>query len=505
MVVIAMLPLSRNIVTTVFVIALLKSVSRASDVVNCDHLDLNNQNHSSQLSQHSQQFVNTSSCPPWSYFNSTTQKCLPFFYYGAKLFNICTYLLEGFCATVENVTELVSLAPCPYYQSEGHTVLQHDQLWYFQLPDNLSILNTYMCGSMNRGGVVCSECESGYGPSPTSSGFQIQCSSCSAYWSGILLYLFLELFPVTLFYLVLLIFRVNIVSAPMTCYIMFSQLIVIWWTCAFDGEDPFISKRMFVRSTYSDLFRNIVLSLYDVWNLRFFHYLFPPFCISHHLRPIHVAFLGYVTVFYPLFLIFLTWLCIELHGHNFRPIVCLWRPFHRCFVRVRRGSWNTKSDVIDVFASFFLLSFSKVMYQTALLWSQQTIQNYRLGVLIGSTQVTNIDLNVKYGSAEHLVYAVPSVLIFSIFNILPTILLLLYPFKRFKALLAKCRLDRIAVNTFVEKFYGCYRDGLDGGRDMRSFAALYFIIRQARSQGGFGGFDRTPLLDQSWHTTSTLS
>ena len=24
---------------------------------------------------------------------------------------------------------------------------------------------------------------------------------------------------------------------------------------------------------------------------------------------------------------------------------------------------------------------------------------------------------------------------------------------------------------------------------------------QARSQGGFGGFDRTPLLDQSWHTT----
>ena len=30
-------------------------------------------------------------------------------------------------------------------------------------------------------------------------------------------------------------------------------------------------------------------------------------------------------------------------------------------------------------------------------------------------------------------------------------------------------------------------------------------LRQARSQGGFGGFDRTPLLDQSWHTTSTIS
>jgi hypothetical protein len=35
----------------------------------------------------------------------------------------------------------------------------------------------------------------------------------------------------------------------------------------------------------------------------------------------------------------------------------------------------------------------------------------------------------------------------------------------------------LVLNTFVEKFYGCYRNGLDGGRDMRSFAGLYFIVR----------------------------
>ena len=29
----------------------------------------------------------------------------------------------------------------------------------------------------------------------------------------------------------------------------------------------------------------------------------------------------------------------------------------------------------------------------------------------------------------------------------------------------------------VEKFHGCYRDGLHGGRDMRSFAGLYFFLR----------------------------
>ena len=35
----------------------------------------------------------------------------------------------------------------------------------------------------------------------------------------------------------------------------------------------------------------------------------------------------------------------------------------------------------------------------------------------------------------------------------------------------------IKLNIFVEKFYNCYRDGLSGGRDMRSFSGLYFILR----------------------------
>ena len=29
----------------------------------------------------------------------------------------------------------------------------------------------------------------------------------------------------------------------------------------------------------------------------------------------------------------------------------------------------------------------------------------------------------------------------------------------------------------MEKFYSCYRDGLDGGRDMRSFASLHLFVR----------------------------
>lgn len=61
-------------------------------------------------------------------------------------------------------------------------------------------------------------------------------------------------------------------------------------------------------------------------------------------------------------------------------------------------------------------------------------------------------------------------------------LLALYPFKTFRRLLRKLRLighHRATIHLFVKKFYSCYRDGLNGGKDMRRFASLYFFLRFA--------------------------
>ena len=136
----------------------------------------------------------------------------------------------------------------------------------------------------------------------------------------------------------------------------------------------------------------------------------PSFCISSRLKPIHIAFLGYISVFYPLCLIFLTWVCVKLHDHNFRPKVWLWRPFHRCFVQLRRG-WNTKSDIIDVFTSLFLLLFSKCLYQVILMMSDQWIKNERGNRFGPKIHVVNMDLNMAYGSTEHPMFAVPAIII----------------------------------------------------------------------------------------------
>ena len=59
-------------------------------------------------------------------------------------------------------------------------------------------------------------------------------------------------------------------------------------------------------------------------------------------------------------------------------------------------------------------------------------------------------------------------------------MLALYPLKAFQRLLRKIKLfkhQRATLHLFVEKFYSSYRDGLDGGKDMRSLASLYFFLR----------------------------
>lgn len=60
------------------------------------------------------------------------------------------------------------------------------------------------------------------------------------------------------------------------------------------------------------------------------------------------------------------------------------------------------------------------------------------------------------------------------------LLLFFYPTRILRRLLsAKCVHNRLRVfiYTFIEKFLFCYRDGLDGTKDMRSFSGVYFLLR----------------------------
>ena len=417
-------------------------------------------------------------CPTWFFFNPTTCncECLPYNHLICDGDN--AFIEIGFIVTYNKNRELISIGHWQQYRLQSGHTYNITKPGFIKLPMNLTELNDYMCAPLNRNGFLCSKCRDDFGPSVNIMLSTQQCYKCRKTWTGVVLYLFLEFVPITMLFVIILVFRIRVTSAPMTCFIMYSQLIMI--ACYNSHPDVLaLGGAVFTDTGTLRTVSKVFLTLYGVLNLDFFQHSVPPFCISSHLELIHVAFLGYFSAFYPIVLVILTWMCIELHDRNCQVIVHLWKPFHVCFVRLRR-SWDIKSDIIDAFASLFLLSFCKILYQACLLlstdivyyhsWTGNPISRWHQYVL-------KSDPDIKMGSPVFYVIYFSVGLIYAVFSFMPSLILTLYPFKIFRVLLARCKLDCVTLSMFVEKFHCCYRDGLDRGKDMRAFSGLYFLVR----------------------------
>ena len=313
-----------------------------------------------------------------------------------------------------------------------------------------------MCGPMNRKDFLCEECIDGFSVSMTSLGHK--CSNCTDVWYGIPLYLVIELVPITAFYLLLLIFQLYLTSAPMTSFILYSQSVM--FVITIDRPPPL--EKVVPQNEKSFLF-NLNIFIYGPWNLDFLRYILPPFCVTNGLNLKHQALLGYISILYPLFLIFLTWVCIELHGRNFKPIVYLSVPFCKCLGKLKQD-WGEKLDLVGLFSAFFLLSYSRLMFQASLFLVCGNVTHNNANIDWSMHSILVYAYNITCGSSKYIGIAIASVLILFVFNILPALLLVLYPFKCFRSCLTKCRLDTLCLSAFMDKFHGCYRNGLNGGK-----------------------------------------
>ena len=383
-----------------------------------------------------------------------------------KCENESILLRIGHCMT-QSDGEGMYATQCPYFRLDGHIVVVEQDTEYIKLPNNVSEFNDYMCGPMNRKGLLCKDCIDGFSPSLTSVGYK--CSNCTEVRYGIPLYLLQQFIPITVFYLIILIFRIHLASAPMTCLILYSQII---------GINIFLNPMTQKYKILNRPLLGINAIFYGIWNLDFFQYILPPFCLSSNLHLTHLILISFFSSIYPFLLIILTWIFIQLHDRNFRLIVFMWRPFHRLFVKLRKG-WDKRRDMIDVFASFFLLSFSKIAMHSLLIL--QCTRATRLGedgniscqnVMVYDPSIICVSNNTKY-----ILFVLLAILGTLMFSLLPALLLMLYPIKIFRVCLKKCRMNSLALVTFVEKFHGCYKDGLNGGSDLRSFSGIYFVLR----------------------------
>ena len=316
-----------------------------------------------------------------------------------------------------------------------------------------------MCAPSNRKGVKCGECIEDFGISVISYGYY--CSNCTGAWYGVPLYLFLEFVPITVFYLIILLLKINVTSAPMVAFVFYSQIAVLAYIQS--PQNTFLFER-----GISYYFFSLVITLYGVWNLDFFRYRLPPFCVTSKVKTVHAIFLNYVSAFYPLCLIAITWICIDLHSRNVKPVVWMWKKLSK----YHKINLDGKKSVIDVFATFFLLSYAKLAFTSVRLLSYGNTVNVKNFSESTQHHFLHVDSepSIRYFSREHLPFAMFSILVFIVAIFPLTLLLILYPIKAFRSLIFKCHLGNrliVSLNIFVDKFYSCYRDGLDGGRDMR--------------------------------------
>ena len=148
------------------------------------------------------------------------------------------------------------------------------------------------------------------------------------------------------------------------------------------------------------------------WNLDFLRYVLPPFCIYEGLNMKYIAILSYISVVYPLFLIFLTWVCIEFYGRGFKPIVYIMAAFHKCLAKLKQD-WGDKRDVVDVFSAFFLLSYSRILYQSSLFLACDKVSDkHGKNGHWHIRYIMSYDTNIICGSPKHITIAVVSLLIY---------------------------------------------------------------------------------------------
>ena len=351
---------------------------------------------------------------------------------------------------------------CPYITNDKEMLYKN----FYRIKFDIPTLTEQTCAPLNRKGLLCSECYDGHGPAVYA--FGNECVKCNrntkTSWT---LYLFVVLFPITVFYIIVIIFNVHATAPPLTAFVLYCQVMSIIDRTKMPTPTRFTSKY------YSSTMLQVARTLSGIWNLDFGRHIVPSFCVSETLNTYHALLLDYITGFYPMLLILVTYILIKLHSHNFKLIVALWTPFNRCFSKVRR-TWNPQASIMNAFATFLILSFTKILFIS--FYTIQTVKVVMLNGTFYSEQLYYYPI-ISANSQQHFPFIVLAYSLTTVFVYIPIILLCCYPFKYFKrALFCCCSKRRLVADLFMDTFQGYYKDGTNGTYDWRFLSGLYPLL-----------------------------
>ena len=337
------------------------------------------------------------------------------------------------------------------------------------LPSQISSPATFneniMCKAQNRAGQLCSKCSKGHALSLNSVMFNcVPVKLCHKYnW---LIFIILHIAPVTLLFVLIVVFEIRLLSGYAFAYILFSQVICL---------QPLDQQNTLGLSDTPELSLKIyyfLMTFYSIWTMDTGRMIYSKdLCTRDNIDTIGALMLQLLPVFYSFFLIFLTYVCI-LVCQKCHKATQICKPLSFCFSRLSAKRMNFNLLLVNVFAAFYVLSYAKVLTTCLMLLSPTYLYNLE-GDRYQSVYL--YDASSSYFSGARLiVLSTFALLILIVIVIFPTIVLLLYQWKKFRKTF---KLDKPCFITLMDSFQQCYKDGTNGTKDCRWFSAVYFLLR----------------------------
>ena len=367
-------------------------------------------------------------------------------------------ILRCYCMTYSESTGPV-VGTCFY--NCLHPTLQ--SALYHPLPSNATKLS--MCEYFNRAGQLCGDCKENYSIPVYS--YDLKCVQCSTSHLGWLKYILAAFLPLTVFFILVLSFRLSATSPKLSAFVFVSQLVAMG-----GGLRVALADLDIVPYPMASISAKILFTIYGIWNLDFFRTLIPHICVSTKIDTLQALTLDYAIAFYPLILLVITYVVLTCNITN-RVISFMCRPFNRCAEHFR-NQLDVRASIVEAFATFLLLSYVKLLSVSFDLLVPTHVYNVN-GSLVG--MYLYYDATIEYFGDKHLPYAVLALFVMLVFILFPILLLLLYPMRCFQQCLGCCGVRWHALHIFIDAFQGCYKDGTNGTRDCWYFATAFLIAR----------------------------
>ena len=391
-------------------------------------------------------------CPPGFFYNHTLSKCdcndreYPGIVKCDKSL-LHSYLSPGYWAGfVENSMELVtsycSLHFCNYNRS-------HQQGLPIRLPKTRSRLKESMCGKA-RTGIACGKCAPGYTTHYHSPSYRCKSTYSTTYKLGWLFYLLSELIPVTIVFIIVLVFNINFTCGAINGFILFSQIL--------NTLDVNASGLIIFPPLIGVLMEGYQL-LYGPFSLNFFQIESLSFCLWPNATALDIVAFKYVTIIYALLLV----------------ILVIWF-MNKCASRCSRKV-AIKSSIIHGLSAFLILCYSQCVRISLTLLNSFPLHIRNGRNMIASRRVW-LNGNIISFSGSHLPYALPALFCLLTIGLMPPLLLLAYPLSNKLLAIFSCEdlklpkfisIDRL--KPLLDSFQSCFKDNL------RFFAGLYFLYR----------------------------